>query len=110
MILGVFVVAVTTSITSAGPKWSDCLIQSNASGGLLLASYMVVGVVSNTIAANGETGFYLNLDYGGISASGITGNVIRNSEVGMQVTGISGPPVLTLAGNDIYQNTSSTAE
>ncbi len=24
----------------------------------------------------------------------------------MQVTGISGPPVLTLAGNDIYQNTS----
>ncbi len=72
MILGVFVVAVTT-YHQRGAEVSDCLIQSNASGGLLLASYMVVGVVSNTIAANGETGFYLNLDYGGISASGITG-------------------------------------
>src|ERR1035441_7590875 len=41
----------------------------------------------------------------GVSASGITGNVIdNNGGVGVDVQG-SQPPVLTISGNDIYQNT-----
>jgi hypothetical protein len=84
---------------------SNCLIQSNASGGLTLGDYMVVGVVSNTITDNTGTGFQLNLNSGGVSASGITGNVIRRQDVGMRIAG-GGPPVVTLSGNDIYQNTS----
>ena len=84
---------------------SDCLIQSNGSGGLSLGEYMVVGVVSNRITDNLGTGFLLNVNGGGVSASGITGNVIRKQDVGMRLTG-GGPPTLNLSGNDIYQNTS----
>ena len=48
---------------------------------------------------------YYSTYSGGVSASGITGNAIyNNGGVGVEVQG-SQPPVLTISGNDIYQNT-----
>ncbi len=92
--------------------WNN-LVQSNGSGGLAFNSYALIGVVSNTVTGNLGAGLYLNLQYwsyygysGGESASGITGNVIAgNGGVGVEVQG-SKPDVLTLSGNDVYQNTS----
>ena len=92
--------------------WNN-LVQSNSSGGLSFGSYALVGVVGNTISGNSGSGLNLNLQYysyystysGGVSASGITGNAIyNNGGVGVEVQG-SQPPVLTISGNDIYQNT-----
>ncbi|MEK6537116.1 MAG: right-handed parallel beta-helix repeat-containing protein, partial [Actinomycetota bacterium] len=62
--------------------------------------------MSNTISGNFGNGLNLSLSGGGgVSASGITGNAIwGNGGVGVLVNGNS-PPVLTLSGNDIYQNT-----
>ena len=90
--------------------WNN-LVQSNNSGGLNLGSYILVGVVSNTISGNTGNGMNLSLNYysyqgwnSGVSSSGITGNLIyNNGGVGVDVQG-SVPPVLTLSGNDIYQN------
>jgi hypothetical protein len=84
--------------------WNS-VVQSNGSGGLTLAA-AVVGLVSNTISGNFGIGLTLDLrEGGGVSGSGITGNAIwGNGGVGVRVEG-SQPPVLTLSGNDIYQNT-----
>ncbi|HEY9173064.1 MAG TPA: immunoglobulin domain-containing protein [Verrucomicrobiae bacterium] len=97
--------------TRAAEVWTS-VIQSNASGGVSLNYGLMVGVVSNTISDNGPTGLQLNLSYnswsgynGGVSASGITGNVIRRQDVGLRISG-DRPTLLTLSGNDIYQNTS----
>ena len=91
--------------TRPAEVWNN-LIQSNASGGLTLNYRLIVGVVSNTITDNGATGLQLYFDgSGGVSASGITGNVIRRQDVGVRVIGY-GPPLLTLSGNDLFQNTS----
>ena len=81
-------------------------VQSNGSGGLSL-TYAVVGVVSNTISRNEGNGLNLSFNYyGGESASGITGSVITNNMgVGVEVQG-NQSLVLTLSGNDIYQNAS----
>ena len=83
--------------------WNS-MIQSNASG-VFLSGNLMVGVVSNTITDNGATGLHLSLYGGGVSTSGITGNVIRRQDVGVRVAG-SGPSLLTLSANDFYQNTS----
>ncbi len=90
--------------------WNN-LVQSNGSGGLNLYYHAMVGVVNNTISGNSGNGMNLSLysdnwGSGGVSASGITGNAIyNNGGVGVEVQG-SQPPVLTVSGNDIYQNTS----
>ena len=83
--------------------WNS-MIQSNASG-VFLSGNLMVGVVSNTITDNGATGLQLSLYGGGVSTSGVTGNVIRRQDVGVSVSG-SAPSLLTLSGNDFYQNTS----
>ena len=91
---------------------SNNVVQSNGGGGISLNTYVVVGLVNNTISGNSGNGLNLNLSsysnagwYGGVSASGITGNSIYdNGGVGVLVQG-SQPPVLMLSGNDIYQNT-----
>ena len=94
--------------TWSAEVWNN-VVQSNASGGLTFNYYVTVGLVSNTISGNGGNGVNLQMynNYGniGVSASGITGNVIyNNGGVGVDVQG-NAPAVLTLAGNDIYQNT-----
>lgn len=88
----------------AAEIWNN-VVQSNGSGGLSLNNYMTIGVVSNTISGNFGNGLTLSLSSGGLSASGITGNAIwGNGGVGVEVQG-NQPSVLSLSGNDIYQNT-----
>jgi hypothetical protein len=90
--------------------WNN-LAQSNGSGGLAFSYFITVGLVSNTISGNVGNGLDLNVYsqppsyYGGVSASGITGNVITgNGGVGIEVQG-DAPSILSLTNNDIYQNT-----
>jgi hypothetical protein len=88
-------------MAGAAEVWNN-LVQSNGSGGMTFNNSTTVGLVSNTITGN--SGIGLSLQIGGVSASGIAGNVITgNAGVGVEVQ--SGPSVLTIAGNDIYQNT-----
>jgi len=89
----------------AAEIWNN-LVQSNGNGGITMVYNILAGLVSNTISGNLGTGLNLNLQiYGGVSASGITGNAIwGNGGVGVEVQGNT-PSVLTLSGNDIYQNT-----
>jgi hypothetical protein len=91
--------------------WNN-LVQSNGSGGVSVGSYCLVGLVSNTITGNTGNGLNLGLNYypnygynSGVSPSGITGNAIyNNGGVGVDVYG-NIPSILTISGNDIYQNT-----
>lgn len=78
---------------------------------MAISGAVTVGIVGNSISGNIGNG--LNLDIyqeyyqqnGGISASGITGNsVFGNGGVGVRIGG-NQPSMLTLSGNDIYNNT-----
>ena len=92
--------------------WNN-LVQSNGSGGLYLGAGSVVGVASNTISGNLGNGLNLSMSYnnyysyysGGVGPNGVTGNAIyNNGGVGVEVNA-SQPSILTISGNDIYQNT-----
>jgi hypothetical protein len=97
---------------SATAEFSNNVVQSNQSGGVNIIGAVTLGLVGNTISGN--TGNGLNLDissqyygtyHGGVSTSGITGNsIFGNGGVGVRVGG-NEPSVLTLFGNDIYNNT-----
>ena len=78
-------------------------IQRNYGTGVYLPRPSPVTLVGNTISQNTGQGVLLNFDGGSVSAEGITNNVIRNNDVGVQVYG-SALSVLNLSGNDIYQN------
>jgi hypothetical protein len=87
----------------------DNVVQTNG-GGIQLYYSVTVGLVGNTISGNSGTGLNLQLNNNwgsaGVSASGITGNsIFGNGGTGVVIGGNS-PPVLTLSGNDIYNNTS----
>lgn len=79
-------------------------IQRNYGTGVYLSRPSPVTLVGNTISKNTSQGLLLNFNsYGSESAEGITNNVIRNNDVGVQVYG-NALSVLNLSGNDIYQN------
>jgi hypothetical protein len=84
-------------------------VQNNASGGVRLYYSVTAGLADNVVSGNGGDGLYLYLyDYdgpAGVSSTGITGNsIFGNAGVGIRIGG-NQPPVLTLSGNDIYDNT-----
>ncbi|MCP5533181.1 MAG: right-handed parallel beta-helix repeat-containing protein [Akkermansiaceae bacterium] len=84
-------------------------IQSNGSGGVRCYYSGVVGLTGNVISGNSGTGLLLALNdtdgTAGISPTGITGNsIFGNGGVGVHVSGPD-PAVITLSGNDIYDNT-----
>ena len=84
----------------------DSQIQRNTYTGVYLYRCAVT-FVGNTVSQNGGQGVVLGFDGNGgsVSVEGITGNVIRNNDVGVVIQGNS-LPVLNLSGNDIYQNIS----
>jgi parallel beta-helix repeat protein len=98
----------TSSSAGRTAELSGNVVQNNG-GGIYLRSTATIGLANNTISANTGVGLdlYLASDYGtaGLSATGITGNsIFGNGGVGVRVRG-NQPPVLTLSGNDIYNNT-----
>ncbi|MCB1134143.1 MAG: right-handed parallel beta-helix repeat-containing protein, partial [Verrucomicrobiae bacterium] len=88
---------------SGTAQLEDNVVQQNG-GGVRIYRWISAGLVGNTISGNSGTGLELQ-NLSGVSASGITGNSIYdNGGVGVLIRS-GGPSVLTLSGNDIYNNT-----
>ncbi|MCB1092315.1 MAG: immunoglobulin domain-containing protein, partial [Verrucomicrobiae bacterium] len=88
---------------SGTAQLEDNVVQQNG-GGVRIYRWISAGLVGNTISGNSGTGLELQ-NLSGVSASGITGNsIFDNGGVGVLIRS-GGPSVLTLSGNDIYNNT-----
>ncbi len=81
----------------------NCMVRENSSGIQLYQYFTEIIMVGNTISDHAGVGLEWQVFGGQLGAGGISGNTIRNNQIGMRVTG-SAPSVMALSGNDIHAN------